>query len=170
MKASPEYELAESLIAHLRTIPELGGSVLEDPWEREDQANAISLAAAASGIALAVMPAWPTVEAEATNAAHTARANLAVAVMATANLPGGDWAANLHAALGRTLAGVMSWQHETSRGIPYAEARIEDIATLDLSEFQVFQNLEGAVIRLSKPVNYHCYYKTEKTTQTQKEQ
>lgn len=158
MKESPEFTLAKSLIAHLRTVPELRDAVLEEPWTREDQAAKLTLAAQACGLAVAVLPHWPTLEHEPANTARVARANLAVAVLATANLHGQDWADNLHAAVGRTLAAIMAWQHEASNGIPYTEARVEDVAELDLSQFQAFQNLNGASIRISKPVSYKHYY------------
>lgn len=158
MKDSPEFTLAKSLIAHLRTVPELRDAVLEEPWTREDQANKLTMAAAACGLAVAVLPHWPTLEQEPANTARVARANLAVAVLATANFHGRDWADNLHAAVGRTLASIMAWQHEATNGIPYTEARVEDVAELDLSQFQAFQNLNGASIRISKPVSYKHYY------------
>lgn len=158
MKDAPEFTLAKSLIAHLRTVPELRDAVLEEPWTREDQAAKLTMAAAACGLAVAVLPHWPTLEQEPANTARVARANLAVAVLATANLHGQDWAAMLHAAVGRTLAAIMAWQHEASNGIPYTEARVEDVAELDLSQFQAFQNLNGASIRISKPVSYKHYY------------
>lgn len=158
MKESLEFVLAKSLIACLRSVPELKDAVLDEPWTRDDQAAKLTLAAQACGMAVAVIPAWPTLEQEPANQARVARATLSVAVLATANFHGRDWADNLHAAVGRTLAAIMAWQHEASNGIPYTEARVEDVAELDLSQFQAFQNLNGAAIRISKPVSYKHYY------------
>ena len=160
MKESPEFVLAKSLIGHLKTVDALGSAVLEDPFTRDDQAAKLAIAAQACGLAVAVLPGWPTLEQEPANTARVTRCTLAVAVLATTNLPGHDWAANLHAAVAQTLAAIMDSQHETSRGIPYAEPRLEDIADLDLSQLQGLQNLEGAIIRISKPVSYKQYYAT----------
>ena len=158
MKESPEFVLATSLIAHLRSEVDLAEYVLDEPWSRNEQAAKIALAARSAGIAITVCPDWPSVEQPSTDTARILRANLNVAVISTTNLPGRDAAGKLEAAVSRTIAAILSWQHENTRGFPYTEARVESVGNLDLSQYQDFQNLEGAIIHISKPVSYKQYY------------
>ena len=158
MKDAPEFLLANSLITHLRSVVDLAEYVLEEPWSRNEQAAKIALATRAAGIAVTVCPDWPSVEQAATDTARILRANLNVAVISTTNLPARDAAGKLEAAVSRTIAAILSWQHENSRGFPYTEPRVESVGNLDLSQYQDFQNLEGAIIHISKPVSYKHYY------------
>lgn len=160
MKESPEFLLANSLIAHLRSEVDLAEYVLDEPWSRNEQAAKIALAARSAGIAITVCPDWPTTDPAATDTARILRANLNVAVISTTNLPARHAAGKLEAAVSRTIAAILSWQHENTRGFPYTEARIESVGNLDLSQYQDFQNLEGAILHISKPVSYKQYYAT----------
>lgn len=170
---APEIELAESLIARLTQNQLLADSVIQVPCSLEEQTHAVQITTGATGLCIAVIPLWPAVVftgvksneyvahngPRTTNIAEITHARLQVAVIATKNIGGLNGVQTIHSAVGFTIATILRWDHESTRGIPYADPRIDDISDLDLKKLSYLQNAVGASILVSKPVSFKHYYK-----------
>lgn len=159
MKIAAEYRLATALIEHLQGDGELTAAVLAEPFDRTDQCQAIALAAQQHDFAIAVEPLPVQLPSDATDRTGVATLRLAVHVLTTTQLAGGQSAAALAAAVqGAVLATCCTFCPEGVRGIPYALPVLESVAELDLSKFDALANLTGVVIMLSHKVNLKQYY------------
>lgn len=159
MKIAAEYRLATALIEHLQGDGELTAAVLAEPFDRTDQCQAIALAAQQHDFAIAVEPLPVQLPSDATDRTGVATLRLAVHVLTTTQLAGGQSAAALAAAVqGAVLATCCTFCPEGVRGIPYALPVLESVAELDLSKFDALANLTGAAIMLSHKANLKQYY------------
>lgn len=172
MPKAPEIELADSLITWLSQTPGLCDSVIQTPCQLEEQTAGIQIATSATGLAIVVIPEWPIVAMseintnqllhangpKQTNTGGIVRARLQVAVISTKNLLGMNSMETIHSAIGFCIAAIMRWEHDVSRGIPYADPRIDEITDLDLKKLPNMQNAIGASILVSKPVSFKHYY------------
>lgn len=159
MKIAAEYRLATALIEHLQGDGELTAAVLAEPFDRTDQCQAIALAAQQHDFAIAVEPLPVQLPSDPTDRTGVATLRLAVHVLTTTQLAGGQSAAALAAAVqGAVLATCCTFCPEGVRGIPYALPVLESVAELDLSKFDALANLTGVVIMLSHKVNLKQYY------------
>lgn len=157
-QTSPEYVLARRLIAHLREDEALCGCVLPEPWDSDAQVDSLLLAARLHDMALAVAPQPPAYVAGETPTTGGLRARLAVVVLTTRQVGGGN-GERLAAKVGRTLARCLHWADDAN-GIPYAEAEMEGVEEIDVSSYPAFgqANLMGSVIALSRHINYRKFY------------
>lgn len=159
MKIAAEYRLATALIEHLQGDGELTAAVLAEPFDRTDQCQAIALAAQQHDFAIAVEPLPVQLPSDPTDRTGVATLRLAVHVLTTTQLAGGQSAAALAAAVqGAVLATCCTFCPEGVRGIPYALPVLESVAELDLSKFDALANLTGAAIMLSHKANLKQYY------------
>lgn len=161
MKQAIEYRLAEALIRHLQGVEEFAPAVLAEPFDREDQCQALALAAGQYDFALAVEPLPLRLPTDATDRTGVVEVQLAVNVLTTAQPLGmlRSGAALAASVMGQLLASCMAWREEVSAGIPYADPVLESVAELDLSKFESLQNLSGQALILSRKVNLRDYYR-----------
>ncbi len=157
-QTSPEYVLARRLIAHLREDEALRECVLPEPWDSDAQVGSLLLAARMHDMALAVTPQPPAYVAGETPTTGGLRARLAVVVLTTRQVGGGN-GERLAAKVGRTIARCLHWADDAN-GIPYAEAEMEGVEEIDVSSYPAFEqaNLMGSVIALSRHINYRKFY------------
>lgn len=149
--------LARDLIAHLAKAGEWGNAVLPEPWHKEDQCQALYLAAQQYDMAVAVQPLPPVSLGEKTAATGALQAQLGVSVFTTLQAQDPERQAG---AAGRVIAAVIDWCPTASRGIPYAAAEILQVAPLDTGSYPDLANLLGTTILLGKEINYKHYYKS----------
>lgn len=154
---APEYDLARALIARLQQQPDLAPAVLAKPFDNEDHAAHLALAAAQYSMAVAVSPQPPASLGAEFDRTGVLQARLGVVVLTTPGVLPGAAAEKLAAASGRVLALCMGWAPE-GRGIPYEAAEVLEVAQLNTAEYPDFKNLGGHVIVLGKKVNYKMYY------------
>lgn len=159
MKLAAEYKLATALIEHLQGDAELSPAVLAEPFDHTDQCQAIALAAQQHDFAIAVEPLPVQLPSDPTDRTGVATLRLAVHVLTTTQLAGGQSAGCLAASVqGAVLATCCTFCPEGVRGIPYALPVLESVAELDLSKFDALANLTGAAIMLSHKANLKQYY------------
>lgn len=156
MKTAPEYFLARDLIAHLMGAEGWGCAVLPEPWHKEDQCQALRLAAEQYDMAVAVQPLPPVSLGEKTAVAGALQVQLGVSVFTTLQAQDPERQA---AAAGRVIAAVIAWCPAAACGIPYAAAEILQVAPLDTGGCPGLANLLGTSILLGKDTNYKLYYK-----------
>lgn len=161
MKQAIEYRLAEALIGHLQGVAEFAPAVLAEPFDREDQCQALALAAGQYDFALAVEPLPLRLPTDTTDRTGVVEVQLAVHVLTTAQPMGmlRSGAALAAAVMGQLLATCMVWREEVSAGIPYADPVPESVAELDLSKFDALANLSGQALIISRKVNLKQYYR-----------
>lgn len=179
MKTCPEYALAEALIEHLQrdeqlklhgeitvqrkndkdeTLEEQAAAVVyPEPWDRADQCQNLALAAQQYDMAVAVSPQAPGYLTEEKMASGYLEARLAVSILTTTQVNGGEAARKVANIAGLAIAALTRWDYQAA-GIPYAAPRISDIREMETGELPDFENLSLLTIIVAKNVNYRSYY------------
>lgn len=151
---APEYRLAAHLIAELRRDAVLAPYVYQHPWDRDEQAQALAMAAGQYSGTVAVVPQIPAPNPDDPEGrAGTLRARVAVVILCTQHVPGGQTGRQEASLLYKCLNAVQRWD-VTECGIPYALPKVESINTLDLAEMPKLANLSGVMIQASINYNY----------------
>ena len=151
---APEYKLAEHLIAELRRDGVLAPYVYQQPWDRDEQAQALAMAAGQYSGTVAVVPQMPAPNNDDPDGkAGTLRARVAVAILCTQNVPGGQTGRQEASLLYKCLNAVLRWD-VMDAGIPYTQPKIDSISELDLSAMPKLANLSGVLIQASIIYNY----------------
>ncbi len=154
---APEYALAQALIERLRGFAGLTSYVMQQPWDRADQCQNLAVAAQQHGFAIAVTPQPPGYLDADKAAAGYLEARLAVAILSTTQVRGGNAAKRVADLTGIVLFAVLRWSYEAN-GIPYAAPRLLSVDQLDLSGMPGMQNLSGQSLLIGKNTNYTAYY------------
>ncbi|MGN0836205.1 MAG: hypothetical protein ACI4OS_02085 [Akkermansia sp.] len=156
---APEYTLAEQLIASMRQDAALAPYVYQTPWDREEQHQALAMAAGQYSGTVAVAPQLPAPNTDDPDGtAGTLRARLAVAILCTQQVPGGRTGRRVAGLLYKVINALLRWD-VTACGIPYALPKIDSINTLDMSELPKLANLQGVLINASIVYNYKRHIK-----------
>lgn len=151
---APEYKLAAHLIAGLRRDAVLAPYVYPHPWDRDEQAQALAMAAGQYSGAVAVVPQLPAPNTDDPEGrAGTLRARVAVAILCTQNVPGGQTGRRVAGLLHKCLNAVLRWD-VAEAGIPYTLPKIDSISELDFSAMPKLANLSGVLIQASINYNY----------------
>ena len=151
---APEYMLAAKLIEELRRDAVLAPYVYPHPWDRDEQAQALAMAAGQYHGTVAVVPQLPAPNTEDPEGkAGTLRARVAVAILCTQNVPGGQTGRRVASLLYKCLNALLRWD-VTECGIPYTLPKIDSISELDLSAMPKLANLCGVLIQVSINYNY----------------
>lgn len=151
---APEYKLAAHLIAELRRDAVLAPYVYQQPWDREEQAQALAMAAGQYSGTVAVVPQMPAPNTEDPEGrAGTLRARVAVAILCTQNVPGGQTGRRVASLLYKSLNALLRWD-VAEAGIPYTLPKIDSINTLELEDMPKLANLSGVLIQASINYNY----------------
>ena len=151
---APEYKLAAHLIAELRRDAVLAPYVYQHPWDRDEQAQALAMAAGQYSGSVAVVPQLPAPNTDDPEGrAGTLRARVAVAILCTQNVPGGQTGRRVAGLLYKCINTVLRWD-VAEAGIPYALPKIDSISELDLSAMPKLANLSGVLIQTSIIYNY----------------
>lgn len=154
---APEYALAQALIKHLSKVDALTKHVMQQPWDRADQCQNLAVAAQQHGLVIAVTPQPPGYLDPDKTAAGYLESRLAVAILSTTQVQGGNAAKRVAALTGLALLHVMQWTYQ-GYGIPYAAPKLLSVDTLDLTGMPGIQNLSGQALLLGHNVNYNAYY------------
>lgn len=151
---APEYRLAARLIDELRRDAVLAPYVYAQPWDREEQHQALAMAAGQYSGTVAVAPQLPAPNTDDPDGtAGTLRARLAVAILCTQQVPGGQTGRRVASLLYKVINALLRWD-VTACGIPYTEPKIDSINTLNMSELPKLTNLTGVLIHASIVYNY----------------
>ena len=151
---APEYKLAAHLIEELRRDAVLAPYVYRQPWDRDEQAQALAMAAGQYSGAVAVVPQMPAPNTEDPDGkAGTLRARVAVVILCTQNVPGGQTGRRVAGLLYKSLNAVLRWD-VMDAGIPYTQPKIDSINTLELEDMPKLANLSGVLIQASINYNY----------------
>lgn len=151
---APEYKLAAHLIAELRRDAVLAPYVYPHPWDRDEQAQALAMAAGQYSGTVAVVPQIPAPNTDDPEGrAGTLRARVAVAILCTQNVPGGQTGRQEASLLYKCLNVMQRWD-VTECGIPYTLPKIDSISMLNLEEMPKLANLSGVLIQASIIYNY----------------
>ena len=151
---APEYVLAAKLIEELRRDAVLAPYVYRQPWDREEQSQALAMAAGQYYGTVAVSPQLPAPnDDDRDGITGTLRARVAVAILCTQNVPGGQTGRRVAGLLHKCLNAVLRWD-VAEAGIPYTLPKIDSISELDLSAMPKLANLSGVLIQASINYNY----------------
>ena len=151
---APEYMLAAKLIEELRRDAVLAPYVYQHPWDRDEQAQALAMAAGQYSGAVAVLPQLPAPNTDDPEGrAGTLRARVAVAILCTQNVPGGQTGRREASLLFKCINALLRWD-VAECGIPYTLPKIDSINELDLSAMPKLANLSGVAIQVSITYNY----------------
>ena len=151
---APEYLLAAKLIEELRRDAVLAPYVYQHPWDREEQQQALAMAAGQYSGTVAVVPQMPAPNTDDPDGkAGTLRARVAVAILCTQNVPGGQTGRRVAGLLYKCLNAVLRWD-VMDAGIPYTQPKIDSINMLNLAELPKLANLSGVLIHASIVYNY----------------
>lgn len=154
---APEYALAQALIKHLSKVDALTKHVMQQPWDRADQCQNLAVAAQQHGLVIAVTPQPPSYLDPDKTAAGYLESRLAVAILSTNQVQGGNAAKRVADLTGIALLHVMRWAYD-DHGIPYAAPRLLSVDQLDLTGMPDLKNLSGQALLLGRNVNYNAYY------------
>ena len=151
---APEYMLAAKLIEELRRDAVLAPYVYQHPWDREEQQQALAMAAGQYSGTVAVVPQMPAPNTDDPDGkAGTLRARVAVAILCTQNVPGGQTGRREASLLYKCINALLRWD-VAECGIPYTLPKIDSINELDLSAMPKLSNLSGVAIQVSITYNY----------------
>jgi len=151
---APEYKLAAHLIAEMQKDAQLAPYVYRQPWDREEQSQALAMAAGQYYGTVAVSPQLPAPnDDDRDGITGTLRARVAVAILCTQNVPGGQTGRREASLLFKCINALLRWD-VAECGIPYTLPKIDSINELDLSAMPKLANLSGVAIQVSITYNY----------------
>lgn len=147
---SKEYKFAEDVIAVLKTHDRLCVSVLENPYDSDDQVSKLIMASQQYSLAIAVMPRvpefiWDSVDMP---KAGIIQLTVAILIITTQNVvdePAGRRIAD-------TSESIISYLYNWSRtddDIPYVDPWFTGCSPLDTTEIEGLENTVGRVLTLS---------------------
>ena len=158
MKESLQYRFAREVIAYLQADPLLAEVVESEPFDSEDQVQALNLAANDQKVSVLVSPQGVKKPEDRLN--HSSlTVSCAVEILTTKNVQEGTAAALAAKWIDHIAARLLAWPKTIERSTTYEQPVITDIGEAAVSsELPDHQNLIGHYVIIESNQPYKAYY------------